>query len=204
MSGQPASDDFFAAQLAEVPAIAILRGVQSADAVSAADACWRAGIPLVEVSLSHDPELAVVRAVCAHAEEGGHLAGAGTALTAADVRRAVEAGARFAVAPGLDEEAVRTADSLGLPYLPGVTTPSEVQRAVALDRRVLKLFPAAQLGARWVRALAGPFPGVRLIAVGGVTAANAREFLDEGALGVGVRSALDPGTLDQLVAAVRR
>lgn len=193
------ADSFFAKRLASAPVIAVLRGQAPAASVRLADVCWDAGIQLVEVSLSHDAELEAVRAVCRHAIERGRLAGAGTVCTAVEVRAAAEAGAAFAVAPGLAEEAVEAARELGLPYLPGVTTPSDVQAALALGCRTLKLFPARHLGPGWIRALSGPFPGARFVAVGGVSAANAAEFLAAGAVAVGIGAALDPDVVPQLL-----
>jgi 2-dehydro-3-deoxyphosphogluconate aldolase/(4S)-4-hydroxy-2-oxoglutarate aldolase len=120
------------------------------------------------------------------------------------VAAAEDAGAAFAVAPGLDRDAVAAAEARGLPYLPGVATPSEVQLALALGCRTLKLFPASVLGIDWLRSLAGPFPTVRFVAVGGVGAHNASDWMDAGSLGVGVGSALTGLALPQLVAAVAR
>src|SRR5436190_19335927 len=198
-----AEADFFAAHLAATPIIAILRGSDAQASVDLADACWDAGIELVEVSLSHDPELAAVRAVCGRGAERGRMAGAGTVCTAKAVHGAAAAGAAFAVGPGLDAGAVAAAREIALPYLPGVATPSEVQAALAIGCHTLKLFPAAALGRRWLRDLSGPFPTARFVAVGGITDANARDFLDAGAIGVGLASALRPQTLGSLLASLR-
>jgi len=201
---QAVGADYFRTALEEVPLLAILRGRSPASAVAAAEECWRAGIPLVEVSLSGKDGLDALEAVCRRGRELGRAAGAGTVLTRVEIGAAADAGAAFAVAPGLAEDAVAAAQELGLPYLPGVATPSEVQRACSLDCRTLKLFPAATLGVDWLRALAGPFPSVRFVAVGGVHAGNAREWLEAGAVGLGVGSALEGEALPQLVAAVGR
>jgi 2-dehydro-3-deoxyphosphogluconate aldolase / (4S)-4-hydroxy-2-oxoglutarate aldolase len=144
-----------------------------------------------------------VRAVCARAHELGRIAGAGTVCTADEVRAAAGVGASFAVAPGFSREAADAAKALGLPYLPGVATPSEVQEALASGFRTLKLFPARELGPGWIRALAGPFPEVRLVAVGGVTAANASEFVEAGAIAVAIGSGLDPAELPALLERLR-
>jgi len=202
MASAPA-DDFLVDHLARAPVLAVLRGLDSAAAVGVAEACWEAGVELVEVSLTADPDLVVVGAVCQRASELGHVAGAGTVCTADQVRAAVRAGARFAVAPGLDSGAVEAAQATALPYLPGVSTPSETQAALALGCRTLKLFPAAALGADWLRALAGPFPSARFVAVGGITAANASAFLAAGAIGVAIGSGLEPDNLRGLVTELR-
>jgi Entner-Doudoroff aldolase len=184
--------------------MAILRGAGAAEAVGVAEACWDAGIPLVEVSLSGDDALATLEAVCERARDVGRSAGAGTVLTPGQVRDAAAAGAAFAVAPGLDPDTVAAARDRRLPYLPGVATPSEVQQALALGCRTLKLFPASTLGTEWLRSLAGPFPEARFVAVGGIDAESASDWLEAGALAVGVGSALSAATLPRLIAALAR
>jgi 2-dehydro-3-deoxyphosphogluconate aldolase/(4S)-4-hydroxy-2-oxoglutarate aldolase len=197
-----ASNDF-RESFAAAPVLAVLRGLDPKGAVDAAEACWEAGVVLVEVSRSHDPGLEAVRAVCERAHELGRIAGAGTISTADEVRAVAGAGAAFAVAPGFSREAADAARALGLPYLPGVATPSEVQEALASGLRTLKLFPARELGPSWIRALAGPFPEVRFVAVGGVTAANASKFIEAGAIAVGIGSGLDLTDLSALLERLR-
>lgn len=196
--------DYFAEAFRSVPVLAILRGVDPASAAATAEQCWGAGIPLVEVSLSGEDSVAALEAVCRRGRELGRSAGAGTVLTADQVALSAEAGAAFAVAPGLDARAAAAARELELPYLPGVATPSEVQQALGLGWRTLKLFPASVLGTDWLRSLAGPFPEVGFVAVGGIDARNAAGWLEAGAVGIGVGSALAGAALPQLVAAVAR
>jgi 2-dehydro-3-deoxyphosphogluconate aldolase / (4S)-4-hydroxy-2-oxoglutarate aldolase len=204
MARQATMSDYFAAALERVPVLAIVRGHKPASAVAAAEQCWRVGIPLVEVSLSTEHALAALKAVCRRGRELGRVAGAGTVLTVDQVAAAAEAGAAFAVAPGLDSDTVAAAQGLDLPYLPGVATPSEVQNALALECRTLKLFPASALGTDWLRSLAGPFPEARFVAVGGVDVRNASAWMEAGAVGIGVGSALEEAVLPELVAAVAR
>ncbi|MEU3020254.1 MULTISPECIES: bifunctional 4-hydroxy-2-oxoglutarate aldolase/2-dehydro-3-deoxy-phosphogluconate aldolase [unclassified Nocardiopsis] len=198
----PTWADFFDRGLAAVPLVLILRGLAPDEAVAAARTAWAAGVGLVEVtqeSAAGPPALeAVVRAA------GGRLpVGAGTVTTPERLRRAVDAGARFGVAPGLDPDTVAEADRLGVPFLPGVSTPTEVGQALRMGLTRVKAFPASALGPSWVSAVAGPFPEVRVVATGGVTAANAAAFLRAGAVGLGVgRSATEGGGLSALVRAL--
>jgi Entner-Doudoroff aldolase len=198
-----ASIDFFVEHLAAAPVIAVLRNLSAEDAVRRAEACWQGGVVLVEVSRSHDPAFAAVRAVCERARALGRIAGAGTVSTPDDVGAAAAAGAAFAVAPGYSRDAGDAACAAGIPYLPGVATPSEAQAAIGNGFRTLKLFPARDLGADWVRALRGPFPGTAFVAVGGITSANAAEFLAAGAIGVGIGAGLDPEELPALLERLR-
>lgn len=110
------------------------------------------------------------------------LIGAGTVLTPEQADEANEAGADFALAPGLDAATVRRCAEIGLPFIPGVATPSDVQAAIALGCRLLKFFPAEPHGGvRGLRILAAPFAhmGVRYLPLGGIDAASAAEYLAE-------------------------
>ncbi|WP_304452485.1 bifunctional 4-hydroxy-2-oxoglutarate aldolase/2-dehydro-3-deoxy-phosphogluconate aldolase [Nocardiopsis sp. YSL2] len=200
----PGWADFFADGLTPVPLMLILRGASPDDAVAAARRAWSAGVRLVEVTLESESGLPALEAVV-RAAEGRFPVGAGTLTTPARLSRAVNAGARFGVAPGLDPDTVAAAERLGVPFLPGVATPTEAGRAVRLGVTAVKAFPASILGPAWVSALAGPFPELRVVATGGVDARSAPDYLRAGALGVGVgRSSASGGALAELVPAVSR
>lgn len=185
--------DYFAARLATVPVVAILRGLAPDATVHLATACWRSGIELVEVPAQGATGLRSLEAAVAAASDLGVTVGAGTVYTADHAAQVRDAGAGFIVSPGLDEGTARFAAANGLPYLPGVSTPTEVQAALALGLDTVKLFPAGAMGTLWLSALRGPFPSVRFVAVGGVSPENAQSYLDHGACGVGIGGALtDP------------
>ena len=121
---------------------------------------------------------AAEQALAVLAESGELLVGAGTVLRPQQVDAAQRAGAQFIVSPGLDPRVVERCRDLGLAVVPGVATASEVMAALALDLSLLKLFPAEACGGiALLRALGGPFPGVRFIPTGGLTAANAADYL---------------------------
>ena len=108
----------------------------------------------------------------------GFLLGAGTVLTVQQARAAAEAGADFAVAPGLNEEIVAACHDLGLPFFPGVATPSEIDRARCLGLRTVKVFPAAELGGpAFLRAVSAAFPDVGFLPTGGVDASTLAGYL---------------------------
>ena len=144
-------------------------------AVPLTEALLRGGIGCAEITLRTDAGPAAIAAASAVPD---FIVGAGTVLTPDDVDRVVEAGARFVVSPGLDDDVVARSIELGVEVIPGVATATEVQRALRLGLSRLKLFPAGPLGGMAaVRALAGPFPDVRFLPSGGVTAENAGEYL---------------------------
>ena len=139
-----------------------------------------AGARVVEVTLRTE---AAERSIAVLAERGDLLVGAGTVVRPEQVDAAKRAGAQFVVSPGLDARVVKRCRDLGVPAVPGVATASEVMAALALDFSLLKLFPAEACGGiALVRALSGPFPGVRFIPTGGISAANAGEYLRLGSV----------------------
>ncbi|WDF34047.1 bifunctional 4-hydroxy-2-oxoglutarate aldolase/2-dehydro-3-deoxy-phosphogluconate aldolase [Arthrobacter agilis] len=148
------------------------------DASSSSDlaaALVEGGLPIAEITLRTD---AAVSALRAFAEQPGILVGAGTVLTADQVDLAVDAGARFVVSPGFSTAVVRRAQELGVPVIPGVSSATDVQAAVQEGVGRVKLFPAHQLGGpAMIRALSDPFPDMRFLPSGGVSLANAEEYL---------------------------
>lgn len=150
---------------------------------------WDLGIDLVEVPVSEPQAWDTLEAVVAAGRERNRTVGAGTVVHPDQVERCADIGVGFTVAPGLDPDVVAASEQFGIPHLPGVATPSEVQQARRLGCLVLKAFPASVLGVEWFRAVRGPFPDLQVVATGGVTAANARDFLDAGASMVALGSA---------------
>jgi 2-dehydro-3-deoxyphosphogluconate aldolase / (4S)-4-hydroxy-2-oxoglutarate aldolase len=117
-------------------------------------------------------------AIAAAAEVDGMLVGAGTVLSAEQARVAAGAGAAFAVAPGSDDEVIAACNELGLPFFPGIATPTELGRVLRLGRSVVKVFPAAQLGGPgFLRAVSATFPQARFIPTGGVDADSLASYL---------------------------
>lgn len=183
--------EYFAMAFKGQPVMAILRNMTPHRAVAVAEQAWDLGIALVEVPIQDPSAFASLQAVIKAGERRGRAVGAGTVLTTDQLNAVASAGAQFAVAPGLDLRMVEAAARAGLPLLPGVMTPSDVQVAVGAGLTYLKMFPAAVLGTGWLTALAGPFPGVRFVATGGMNAHNAPQFLAAGAIAVAVGSALE-------------
>ncbi|MGH8876408.1 MAG: bifunctional 4-hydroxy-2-oxoglutarate aldolase/2-dehydro-3-deoxy-phosphogluconate aldolase [Stackebrandtia sp.] len=171
----------------------ILRGRPVGETVTLANTAWDAGVNLVEVPIGEPgQEEALAAAVTAGAARGKTV-GAGTVVSAAQVRVAATAGAAYTVAPGLDAAVAEASVNAGMPHLPGVATASEVQRALAVGCDWVKAFPAASLGPGWFSAMLGPFPHLRLVATGGVTVESAPGFLAAGSTVVALGSALgDP------------
>lgn len=186
------------------PLMAILRGMGVERSLAVSTTAWDLGIDVVELPIQTPEDVAALSAVAAAGRDRGKVVGAGTVLTAAHVQQAVDAGAAFTVSPGLDVETVRASIDAGLPPLPGVATASEVQRALAEGLTWMKVFPASVLGTGWLDAMRGPFPQATFVTTGGMSAANAGDFLRAGARVVAVGSALeDPAQLPLLAELLR-
>ncbi len=146
-----------------------------ASATEVGGALLAGGIGCIEITFRHP---AATEALRAARGVDGLLVGAGTILSAEQARTAAEAGAQFAVAPGTSDEVVRACDELGLPFFPGVATPSEIEHARSLGHHVVKVFPAAQVGgAGFLRAVSATYPDVGFIPTGGIDAANLGDYL---------------------------
>jgi len=163
------------AQCRLVPVIAI----DSPDAaIPLADALLEGGLPLVEITFRTAVAAEVIEKICW--QRPSLLVGAGTVLTAESLRAAKAAGAKFGVAPGLNPDIVAGAARAGLPFMPGVCTPSEIERAMALGCKTLKFFPAeAAGGVEMLKALSAPYAhtGVKFVPTGGVNLSNLAAYL---------------------------
>lgn len=140
-----------------------------AAAVPLARALAAGGVATIEVTFRTAAAADAIRRIAA--EVPGMLVGAGTVLRTAQADEAIAAGAAYVVAPGLNPAVVAHVLGRGVPMVPGVATPSEVERALELGLDLLKLFPAGPLGGpAYLRALAGPYPAVRFVPTGGIDA----------------------------------
>jgi len=158
------------------PVIPVIVLQDRAQAVSLARALVAGGIRMLEVTLRTPVALACIEAIAKEVPEA--VVGAGTVRSAADAQAAVLAGARFVVSPGYTRNVGKACRDLGIALLPGVATGSEIMMAQEDGHTELKFFPAMQAGGpAMLKAWHGPFPDVRFCPTGGVTAANAGEFL---------------------------
>jgi 2-dehydro-3-deoxyphosphogalactonate aldolase len=194
--------DALARYAAELPLVAILRGLPPDDAVAVGGALVDAGFRLIEVPLNSPEPFRSIGSL-ATAFGTGALVGAGTVLAAADVGRLADAGGRLCVMPHGDPALIREARRRGLVCLPGVATPTEAFAALAAGAEGLKLFPAEMLPPAVVRAWLAVLPkGTRLYPVGGITPEGMAPYRAAGAAGFGLGSALyRPGMTSAEVAA---
>lgn len=179
----------FHAHMDSLPLVAILRGLKPEEAIDVGQAIVNAGFVMLEVPLnSPDP----LRSIQMLAEAFPHaLVGAGTVTSAQQVRDIKAAGGQLIISPHLDDNVVCETVNLGLISLPGVATPSEAFRAIALGAHGLKLFPAEMISPAAVKSMRAVLPrNIRLIPVGGIGTHNLFDYRRSGASGFGIGSAL--------------
>lgn len=169
--------------------IAIVRGVQEAHILSLADALLKGGITVMEVTLNTPGALRMISEL--QDKSGQHMfIGAGTVLDLEDAKKAVHAGASFLVTPNMDEEVIRWSKQEWIPIFPGAMTPTEIVKAWKAGATAVKVFPSASLGLTYIKELMGPLDQIPLIAVGGVTEENIKQFLNIGCYGLGIGGSL--------------
>ena len=170
--------------------VPVIRAPSPELALLACEAILAGGISVFEITMTIPDAPAVIRALRIRFGERA-LIGAGTVLDATNARACIEAGAEFIVSPGFDPATVAAAHEAGIAAMPGALTPTEVIAAWKSGADVVKIFPCSAMGgASYLRALKGPLPQVKLMPTGGVNVKTAREFLDAGAVALGVGSEL--------------
>ena len=163
-------------QQSAIIAVLILDRVE--DAVPLAEALLEGGVNAMELTLRTPAAIGAHKEITAKVPR--MLAGIGTILTVDQVKEVVDAGAAFGVSPGLNPRVLEAALAAGLPFAPGICTPSDIERALEFDRRYLKFFPAEPSGGlKYLEAIAAPYAhlGLKYIPLGGVNPANCQTWL---------------------------
>lgn len=149
---------------------------KATDAVPLAESLVSGGLPCAEVTFRTDAAEESIRAIAKNFPQ--MLVGAGTVLTTEQVDRALDAGAKFIVSPGLNPKVVEHCMKKGVPITPGIMTPTELEVALGFGLDVVKFFPAENAGGlKMIKAMSAPYTMMRFMPTGGITAANVREYL---------------------------
>lgn len=178
-------------EILENKIVIILRGVEREKLIPLAEALYAGGIRLVEITYSQDGSIPdketgeAIRLLC-DAFAGRMTVGAGTVLTEEQVQLTYEAGGKFIISPDTNGAVIKETIRLGLVSIPGALTPTEAAAAYAFGCDLVKLFPVSALGPSYLKAIAAPLSGIKFLAVGGVNAKNIGEYLEAGAVGVGI------------------
>jgi 2-dehydro-3-deoxyphosphogluconate aldolase / (4S)-4-hydroxy-2-oxoglutarate aldolase len=194
--------------LATTRVVAILRAEDASRAEAVVDVLLENGIRSLELTLTTEGALEVVERLAARVPDGTDL-GMGTVLTADEVDRAVDAGARFVVSPSVVPAVIEAATRHGIASYPGAFTPTEIHTAWTAGASAVKLFPGGALGPRYLEAVRAPLPDIPLVPTGGVTIEAVGAWLDAGAVALGlggplIGDAMAPdGDLDALAQRAR-
>lgn len=177
-------------RIEEIGLLPVLRADSSEQAVAIADAIVAGGISVLEVTMTVPGAIEVIRTL-AQQSKTGLLIGAGSVLDPETARACMLAGAQFIVSPVLNLKTIALCRRYGVAVLPGALTPTEVLTAWEAGADVVKVFPCSAVGGpKYLKALHGPMPQLKLIPTGGVSLATAEEFLRAGAFALGVGSDL--------------
>lgn len=178
-------------QMREEKVIAIARGITTEQCVHVAKALYDGGIRFMEVTFDASgkvPDEETAGAITAIKEAMGEKmhVGAGTVLTAEQAEIAYRAGAEYIISPDVNEMVIRKTCELGMISIPGAMTPTEAMTAYHYGADFVKIFPAGNLGSCYIKAIRAPLNQIALMAVGGVSADNIKEFLAVGCAGAGI------------------
>ena len=173
--------------------IAIVRGITGETLVKTAEALYEGGIHLLEITFDQTGKISAAQtgemiADLCRRFAGRMRIGAGTVMTAEQVRIAVAAGAEYMISPDTSREVIEETLRLGAVSIPGALTPTEVATAYAYGADFVKLFPAGELGLSYIKAIRAPLAHIPMLAVGGVNEKNIGEFLGAGLAGFGIGS----------------
>src|SRR5580704_12313806 len=173
-------------RILEIGIVPVVRASSADQASVAAEAVRLAGIPIVEITMTVPGAVELIRELVKNCGSEV-LIGAGTVLNADAARRCVDAGAEFLVSPGLNLQTVAFAAREGKLIMAGALTPTEVMAAWDAGADFIKIFPCGQVGgAKYIKALKGPFPQIPFIPTGGVNLNTAAEFLEAGCVALGI------------------
>jgi len=173
-------------RIKEIGIVPVVRAASAGQACIAAEAVRRGGIPIVEITMTVPGAVELIQELVKNCGSEV-LIGAGTVLNEDAARRCIDAGAEFLVSPGLNLQTVVFAAREGTLIMAGALTPTEVMAACDAGADFIKIFPCGQVGgAKYIKALKGPFPTVPFIPTGGVTLDTAAEFLLAGSVALGI------------------
>lgn len=178
-------------QIEKEKVIAIIRGADADQCVKVAHALYEGGIRLMEITYNQkDPASFRVTANTIHTLakefEGRMLIGAGTVTTSELVDLTADAGGKFIISPDCYPDVIRRTLERNMVSIPGALTPTEIMTAHRCGADFVKLFPVAQLGIPYVKAVTAPISHVKLLAVGGVNETNIADYLSAGLRGAGI------------------
>ncbi|WP_299676620.1 bifunctional 4-hydroxy-2-oxoglutarate aldolase/2-dehydro-3-deoxy-phosphogluconate aldolase [uncultured Tenacibaculum sp.] len=172
----------------KAPVVGIVRGLSKEITLNIAKTLLEAEFYTLEVTMNTEGALELINEL--NKQFPKLNIGAGTVCTLDDCKNAIEAGAQFIVTPIIDENVIKHCVSKNIPVFPGAYTPTEIYKAWSLGASAVKVFPATQLGSKYIKDVLAPLNEVKLLPTGGVSKDNITSFFNAGAVGVGMGSSL--------------
>jgi 2-dehydro-3-deoxyphosphogluconate aldolase/(4S)-4-hydroxy-2-oxoglutarate aldolase len=176
-------------QKLEIPVIGILRGIEVGFFQEVMETSFAAGLQAIEITMNTKDAPQIVSSNIPNVPPG-KLLGMGTIRSIDEAKIAVKAGAMFLVTPNTDTQVIEYAISKDVPVIAGAFTPTEVYTAWAAGASMIKIFPCGMFGPKYIRELHGPFDQISLVAVGGITSDNIKDYFEAGACAVGAGTSL--------------
>ncbi len=170
--------------------VAVVRADNGEQAIKIAEACLEGGISSLEITFTVPFAHKVIEQLANHFTSGEVTLGAGTVLDPETARMAILSGAQFVVSPYVDAETIRLCNRYGIPCMPGAMTVKEAVEGMSAGADIIKLFPGEVYGPSMIRSLKGPLPQINVMPTGGVNEQSITEWLDAGAVAVGVGGSL--------------
>lgn len=180
-------------KIRECGLVAVVRAESGEQAIKIAEACAKAGVAGLEITFTVPGAAEVIRDCAKRFNNGEIIVGAGTVMDAETARTAILAGAQYVVSPYLNVETVQLCNRYRVPVMPGAMTIKEVVEAMQAGADVVKVFPGELFGPKFIKAVKGPIPYAKLMPTGGVSLDNVHEWIDAGAVAVGVGGNLTAG-----------
>ncbi len=173
----------------QLPVIGILRDVSVDDAAVILPLFIEAGFTTIEVPINSEGAGQLIQNLILHFGKKLNI-GAGSVIDLSDLDKALAAGAGFIVTPIVDEKVIGSCVDKGVPVFPGALTPTEIAKAWKLGAAMVKVFPADEMGPRYIKALKAPLKHIKLLPTGGISVENANDYFLAGADGLGVSTGL--------------
>lgn len=181
-------------QFETVPIVGIVRGIVLEDFKQILPIYVKAGLTTIEVTMNTPEVESLIR--FAIREYSGILnVGAGTVCSLSDLDKALDYGAQFIVTPLINEEVITRCVKMNIPIFPGALTPSEIYKAWTLGASIVKIYPAGNFGASYIKDVKAPLDKVRMMPTGGISLDNMQSFLEAGVDGFGIGSPLFDKTI---------
>ncbi|CCV65873.1 MAG: bifunctional 2-keto-4-hydroxyglutarate aldolase/2-keto-3-deoxy-6-phosphogluconate aldolase [Paracholeplasma sp.] len=173
-------------RITDVGVVAVVRATTAEEAFQIAEACIKGGLPAIELTFTVPNADQVIKKLAQTIDPKDLILGAGTVLDAKTTQIAIDAGAKYIVSPGFDLESAQLCQKLGVPYMPGCLTITEMLTAQKAGAEVVKLFPGSAFGPGYVKAVKGPLPNINIMPTGGVSLDNVEQWIKNGVVAVGV------------------